>query len=83
MGFQYERRKQLNYMELANDIPSIELKGRNFLDLLNNNYCSIKPTYIKDDTWLNFWTFKIFVCESNYSYHQLHTYRRILAEIFS
>ena len=52
MGFEYERRKQLNYMELANDIPSIELKGRNFLDLLNNNYCSIKPTYIKDDTWL-------------------------------
>ena len=52
MGFQHKRRKQLNYMELANDIPSIGLKGRNFLDLLNNNYYSIKPTYIKDNVWL-------------------------------
>lgn len=31
---------------------ALNFKGRNFLNLLNNYYCSIKPTYIKDDAWL-------------------------------
>ena len=29
-----------------------DLKGRNFLNLLNNNYTDIVSSYIKGDSWL-------------------------------
>ena len=30
----------------------LDFKGNHFLKLLDNNYLSIKPTYIKDRFWL-------------------------------
>ena len=40
----------LNHSKLANVIPS--LKRNHFLDLLNDNFYSIQPTYTKNGTWL-------------------------------
>ena len=31
---------------------ALEYKGNHFLDLLDNNYLPIKPTYTKDSAWL-------------------------------
>jgi len=31
---------------------ALDVKSRNFLVLLNNDYCSIKPTYMKSGAWL-------------------------------
>ena len=31
-----------------------DLKGRNFLDLVNSNNNILEPTYCKDGTWLQF-----------------------------
>ena len=32
---------------------ALDFKRKHFLKLLNNDYCSIKLTYIKDSTWIN------------------------------
>ena len=39
-----------------------DYKETNFLDLLDNKYLSIKPTYIKDGTWLSLLGYSNILC---------------------
>jgi len=39
-----------------------DFKGNHFLDLLDNDFLSIKPTYMKNDTWLRYIGHSNFLC---------------------
>ena len=54
------------------------LKENYFLNLLDDDYLPIKPTYMKSSLWLKVnRPLQLFVYKSNKSYYKSYTYRRI------
>jgi len=48
--------------EWHNNFKTLNLKGKNFLNLLNNTFLDIEPTYTKGGPWIENFSFSNSLC---------------------
>jgi len=60
----YSKKKECNNTinEWCSTFKLSNLKGRNFLQLLNNNLSEIEPAYTKEGSWLKYFGFSNSLC---------------------
>jgi len=59
-------------------------KGKHFLDLLDDDFNPIKPSYIKGGPWLQaFWPLQLTMCPCHESYHQPRPHWGVSAKVLT
>jgi len=64
MSWDFTKKEKCNNIieEWHTSFKTSNLKGRNFLNLLNNDLSNIKPSYIKGELWIEQFGFSNLFC---------------------